>query len=65
MENQAVDAVNLVQNSAYDLSIFTLFLRADPIVKFVIIGLFVSSIWSWAIIINKIKMIKSISRFFE
>jgi biopolymer transport protein TolQ len=61
MENQAVDAVNLVQNSAYDLSIFTLFLRADPIVKFVIIGLFVSSIWSWAIIINKIKMIKKMN----
>ena len=39
MENQAVDAVNLVQNSTYDLSIFTLFLRADPVVKFVMIGL--------------------------
>ena len=61
MENQAVDAVNLVQNSAYDLSIFSLFLRADPVVKFVMIGLFVSSIWSWAIIINKIKMIKKMN----
>ena len=61
MENQAVDAVNLVQNGAYDLSILTLFFRADPIVKFVIIGLFTSSIWSWAIIINKIKMIRRIN----
>ena len=61
MENQAVDAVNLVQNGAYDLSIFSLFFRADPIVKFVMIGLFVSSIWSWAIIINKIKMIRRIN----
>ena len=61
MENQAVDAVNLVQNSAYDLSIFSLFLRADPIVKFVMIGLFLSSVWSWAIIINKIKMIRKIN----
>ena len=61
MENQAVDAVNLVQNSAYDLSIFSLFLRADPVVKFVMIGLFVSSVWSWAIIINKIKMIRKIN----
>ena len=60
MENQAVDAVNLVQNGAYDLSIFSLFFRADPIVKFVMIGLFVSSIWSWAIIINKIKMIRKL-----
>ena len=61
MENQEVDAVNLVQNSAYDLSIFSLFLRADPIVKFVMIGLFLSSVWSWAIIINKIKMIRKIN----
>ena len=61
MENQAVDAVNLVQNSAYDLSIFSLFLRADPIVKLVIFGLFIASIWSWAIIINKIKMIRKVN----
>ena len=61
MENQAVDAVNLVQNGAYDLSILSLFFRADPIVKLVIIGLFISSIWSWAIIINKIKMIRKMN----
>ena len=61
MENKAVDAINLVQNGAYDLSILTLFFRADPIVKFVIIGLFTSSVWSWAIIINKIKMIRKIN----
>ena len=61
MENQAVDAINLVQNGAYDLSIFTLFLRADPVVKLVIFGLFISSIWSWAIIINKIKMVRKIN----
>jgi biopolymer transport protein TolQ len=61
MENQAVDAINLVQNGAYDLSIFSLFFRADPVVKLVIFGLFISSIWSWAIIINKIKMIRKIN----
>ena len=61
MENQAVDAINLVQNGAYDLSIFSLFFRADPVVKLVIIGLLISSIWSWAIIINKIKMIRKIN----
>ena len=42
-------------------TIFTLFLRADPVVKFVMIGLFASSIWSWAIIINKIKMIRKMN----
>ena len=61
MENQAVDAVNLVQNGAYDLSILSLFFRADPIVKLVILGLFLSSVWSWAIIINKIKIIKKLN----
>ena len=61
MENQAVDAVNLVQNGAYDLSIFSLFFRADPIDKLVIFGLFIASIWSWAIIINKIKMIRKMN----
>ena len=61
MENQAVDAINLAQNGAYDLSIISLFFRADPIVKLVIFGLFLSSVWSWAIIINKIKVIRKIN----
>ena len=61
MENQAVDAINLAQNGAYDLSILSLFFRADPIIKLVILGLFLSSVWSWAIIINKIKAIRKIN----
>ena len=61
MENQAVDAINLAQNGAYDLSIMSLFFRADPVVKLVILGLFLASIWSWAIIISKMKKIKKIN----
>ena len=61
MENQAVDAINLAQNGAYDLSIISLFFRADPIVKLVIFGLFLASVWSWAIIINKINAIRKIN----
>ena len=61
MEVQAVDTVNLIQNGAYDLSIMSLFFRADPIVKLVILGLFLASVWSWAIIINKIKIIKKLN----
>ncbi len=38
---------------AQDFSLIALFLRADPIVKAVMTGLFVSSVWSWAIIIDK------------
>jgi len=46
-------AVGLASNT--DFSIITLFLRADIIVKTVIIILIVSSIYSWAIIFEKIK----------
>ena len=61
METQAVDTVNVIQNGAFDLSIMSLFFRADPVVKLVILGLFLSSVWSWAIIINKIKIIKKLN----
>ena len=39
---------------AVDLSIFELFKNAHIVVKLVIIGLILASIWSWAIIIEKI-----------
>jgi biopolymer transport protein TolQ len=39
---------------AVDLSIFELFRQAHIVVKLVIIGLIVASIWSWAIIIEKL-----------
>ena len=47
-------AVGLASNT--DFSITTLFLRADIIVKSVIIILIASSIYSWAIIFEKIKL---------
>ena len=39
---------------AVDLSIFELFKNAHIVVKLVIIGLILASIWSWAIIIEKV-----------
>ena len=36
-----------------ELSMIGLFLRADVIVKLVLVGLIVASVWSWAIIIDK------------
>jgi biopolymer transport protein TolQ len=53
-------AVGLASNT--DFSITTLFLRADIIVKSVIIILIASSIYSWAIIIEKIKLFKKINK---
>ena len=54
--------------AASNFSFFTLFLKADFIVKFVIIILIAASIYSWAIIIEKYKLFKKIngsSSFFE
>ena len=52
-------AVGLV--SSADFSLINLFLKADIIVKTVIISLIACSIYSWAIIFNKIKMFKKIN----
>jgi len=47
--------------SSADFSILQLFIRADIIVKSVIVILIVSSIYSWAIIFEKIKLFKKIN----
>ena len=48
--------------STTDFSIINLFLRADIIVKLVIIILIASSIYSWAIMFEKYKMFKKINK---
>ncbi len=53
-------AVGLASNT--DFSILSLFLRADIIVKSVIIILIASSIYSWAIIFDKIRMFRKINK---
>jgi len=45
-----------------DFSIINLFVRADVIVKSVIIILIASSVYSWAIIFEKIKLFKKINK---
>ena len=51
--------------SSADFSILNLFLRADIIVKSVIIILIVSSIYSWAVIIEKYRLFKKINKSSE
>ena len=51
--------------SSADFSILNLFLRADVIVKSVIIILIASSIYSWAIIIEKYRLFKKINKSSE
>ena len=52
-------AVGLASNT--DFSILNLFIRADIIVKSVIIILIACSIYSWAVIIEKMKLFKKIN----
>ena len=44
--------------SSADFSLMNLFLRADIVVKSVILILIACSIYSWAVIIEKIKLFK-------
>ena len=55
--------VGLASNT--DFSIISLFLRADIIVKSVIIILIASSVYSWAIIFDKIRMFRKINKSAE
>jgi biopolymer transport protein TolQ len=55
----ASQAVGLASNT--DFSLLQLFIRADFIVKSVIIMLIAASVYSWAIIIEKIKLFKKIN----
>ena len=50
---------------ASDFTLWSLFIRADFVVKFVIILLIVSSIFSWALIFDKFKLFKSINKSTE
>ena len=53
--NQAVDAVALAGSvAAADLSLWSLFLKADLIVKAVMLLLLLASFWCWAIIVEKL-----------
>lgn len=55
MENTVVESMALAGSvEAYNLSIWSLFVRADIVVKAVIMLLVVASFWSWAIIFEKV-----------
>ena len=59
----AANALELGTNT--DFSILSLFLRADIIVKSVMIILILCSVYSWAIIIDKIRLFKKINKSSE
>jgi biopolymer transport protein TolQ len=62
MQGNTVDAVQMMGAvAATDFSVWALFLKADIIVKSVMIFLFIASIWCWAIIIEKILCIRKLN----
>src|SRR3712207_8575308 len=47
---------------AHDLSLWGLFLQADWVVKAVMIGLLLASVWVWAIVFEKVTAIRRANR---
>ncbi|HEX9809045.1 MAG TPA: protein TolQ [Alphaproteobacteria bacterium] len=60
MESSAIEAVSLGGQAAIDMSVWALFLRADVVVKLVMVILLFASVWSWAIIFDKYRRIRRI-----
>ena len=54
-----MDQTTLAATQAVDFSLLALFLRATLTVKIVMLGLFLMSIWSWAIIIQKLLLFRT------
>lgn len=46
--------------AAQDFSLYSLFLRADLVVKLVMIGLIMASIWTWTIIFEKFMLLRNL-----
>jgi biopolymer transport protein TolQ len=59
--NGSVTAQALGQ-AAHDMSLWGLFLQADWVVKAVMIGLLVASVWVWAIVFDKVTSLRRANR---
>ncbi len=57
-----LEQLTLGTGSATDLSPVALFLQADLVVKAVMVGLLLASIWSWAIILDRAARLRRIER---
>ena len=59
--DRAVDAANLAVPGA-DLSLWSLFIEADIVVKIVMLGLLAASVWVWAVVFEKITALRRVNR---
>ncbi|EFH10156.1 protein TolQ [Pseudoroseomonas cervicalis] len=57
----SVTASNLGQ-VAHDLSLWGLFLQADWVVKSVMLGLLLASVWVWAVVFEKVTSLRRVNR---
>jgi biopolymer transport protein TolQ len=62
MPGNPIDQVSLGGTIAHDLSIISLFMQADLIVKLVLFLLLAASFWSWAVIFDKVMRLRRLSR---
>jgi biopolymer transport protein TolQ len=62
MQGNLVDSVALGGAASHDLSVISLFLQADIIVKVVMFLLLAASFWSWAVIFDKIMKLRRLRR---
>jgi biopolymer transport protein TolQ len=61
-EDGVTQAILAAPNDLADISLMTLFLEAHIVVKVVIIGLLLASVWTWAIIVDKTMLYSRIRR---
>lgn len=54
-------AVAMATKAAPNMSMWGLFWGAEPLVQFVMFGLLVASVWSWAIIFNKVLRMRTLN----
>ena len=62
---EEVNSISNVASENVDFSMFALFMSADLVVKSVIILLIACSIFSWALIFDKIRLFKNINSSIE
>jgi len=62
MPGNPVDTLALGGSAPPDLSIVSLFLQADTIVKLVMLLLLAASLWSWAVIFDKLSRLRRLRR---
>jgi biopolymer transport protein TolQ len=59
--DRAVDAVNLGAVGG-DLSLWSLFVQADIVVKIVMLGLLAASVWVWAVVFEKWSSLRKVNK---